>query len=123
MTPISSRTRHVPSNRCQTSQASQWKSHKRGKNVDTRQSDAKVNIPINDDGDLAKKVLRKSHAHSDISVHSSVSEGPESSSIPVCLLGGTLNDWRVYIIHYTAQFGGSVGTSVTTEGVYSFGKR
>ncbi len=93
VTPISSRTRHVPSNRPQTSQASQWRSCKRGQSANTRQSDAKVNIPINDDGNLSKKVLRKFEAHSDVSVHSIVSEGPESSSTPVRPLGVILNDW------------------------------
>ncbi len=82
VTPISSRTRHVPNNRPQTSQASQRKSHKRGKSADTRQSDAKVKIPKDDASDLAKKVLRTSEAQSDVSVHSTV-----------CPLGGLLNEW------------------------------
>ncbi len=52
-------------------------------------------------------------------MHSTVGEGPESSSTSVCPLGGTLNEWQVCIRHYTAQFGGSVGTNVTAKGVYS----
>ncbi len=55
-----------------------------------------------------------------MSVHSiNLSEGPESSSTPVHPVGGTLNEWHVYIRHHTALYGGSAGTDVTAKGVYS----
>ncbi len=78
-----------------------------------------MNIPIKDDNDLAKKALRKSQAHSDVSAHSTdASEGLESISTPARPFGGTLNEWRVYIRHYTVKCGGSVGANVTAKGVY-----
>ncbi len=54
----SSKTRQAPTNRPQTSQASQRRSRKRGKSADTRSSDANVSIPSNNEINLAKKVLR-----------------------------------------------------------------
>ncbi len=120
MTYFTSRTRHAPSNRPQSSQASQRRSCKRGKSADTHTSDANVNIPSNDDSNLAKKVLKGSQDNSDVFVHSTeMSEGPESISAPVRPIGGTLNEWCVYIIHYSNIYGGSVGTNVTVKGVYN----
>ncbi len=78
-----------------------------------------MDIIAGDESDLAKKVLRKSHDQSDVTVQSMSGEGIESSSVPVCPLGGTLNEWRVYIRHYIASFGGSVGTNASAKGVYS----
>ncbi len=45
-------------------------------------------------------------------------EGPESISALVRPLGGTLNEWPVYMRHYSNIYGGSVGTNMTTEGVH-----
>ncbi len=59
----SSKTREASTNRPETSQASQRRSHKRGKSADTRSSDTNVNIPNNDENNLAKKVLRRSQYH------------------------------------------------------------
>ncbi len=117
--PISSRTRQPPP-RAQTSQPPQGRACKRGQNADTHTNVANVNIPGNDDGNLAKKILRRSHSHSDVSLQSiNLSEGPESSSAPVSPVGGTLNQLRVHIRNYTALYEGSVGTDVTAKGVYS----
>ncbi len=108
------------SNRLQTSKASQQRAHTRGKSTDTHTSDANVNIPSNDDSNLAKKFLRISQDHLDVSVHSTeTSKGPESISILVRPIGGTLNEWCVYMRHYSNIYGGSVGTNVTAKGVYS----
>ncbi len=60
MTPISSRTRQAPP-RAQTSQPPQGRNRKRGQNTDTQINVANVNIPRNDDGNLAKNILRRSH--------------------------------------------------------------
>ncbi len=78
-----------------------------------------MNIPGNDESNLAKKVLRRSQDHSDVSVYSTeTSEGPESISTLVRPIGGTLNEWHVYMRHYSNIYGGSVGAVLTAKGVY-----
>ncbi len=78
-----------------------------------------MNIPNNDESNLAKKVLRRSQDHSDASVHSTeMTEDPESISTLVHPIGGTLNEWCVYITHYSNIYGCSVGTDMTKKGVY-----
>ncbi len=85
-----SKTRQAPTNRPQNSQASQWRSRNRSKSAETRSSDAYVNIPSNDEINLAKKVLKISQDHLDVSVYSTeMVEGPESISALFHPLGGT----------------------------------
>ncbi len=41
-----------------------------------------------------------------------------NSALPPRPLRGTLNEWRVYIRHYTLEFVGSVGPGQAAKGIY-----
>ncbi len=41
-----------------------------------------------------------------------------NSALPPRPLRETLNDWRVYIRHYTLDFGGSVDPGQAAKGIY-----
>ncbi len=71
-----------------------------------------------DDSDRPRTISKQSYSPSDITVRSGVSEG-FTSVMPWWPLDGTIAELHVYMRHYTAEFGGSVGTEDAALCVYN----
>lgn len=64
--PSSTETKPIPKKKA--SHPSKYSSRKRGKSVDTQQSDVQKDTQTDDGSDVAKKVLRQTLAQSDVTV-------------------------------------------------------
>ncbi len=70
-----------------------------------------------DDSNIAPKIARQTVTQAAITDVGESAMDP-NSALPPSELRGTLNEWRVYIRHYTLEFGGSVGPEQAAKSVY-----